>query len=111
MIAPTCAFTLSLIPLFNCLYSYYGNNKNLATGLVIGSFSLGAITWNILSTILINPDNLIPNIPSNDPSFYFFPKEVADRVPKSSNLIYFISGVLVLIGAFLVSKNDQELIQ
>jgi MFS family permease len=106
MIAPTCAFTLSLIPLFNCLYSYYGTNKNLVTGLVIGSFSLGAIIWNLIATILINPDNLIPNVRSKDPSLSFFPQEVADRVPRSSNIIYFISGILVLIGAFLVNKND-----
>jgi MFS family permease len=105
MIAPTCSFTLSLIPLFNCLYSYYGNNKNLVTGLVIGSFSLGAIIWNLISTILINPDNLIPNIPSTSSSLYFFPEEVADRVPKSSTFIYFLSGILVMAGAFLVNKN------
>jgi MFS family permease len=108
MIAPTCAFTLSLIPLFNCLYSYYGTNKNLVTGLVIGSFSLGAIIWNLIATILINPDNLIPNVQSHDSKLMLFPKEVADRVPRSSNIIYFISGVLVVVGAFLVNKDKQD---
>lgn len=55
MIGPCCSFTLSLIPLFYCMYSYYGKSKNLATALVIGSFSIGAIVWNLVSTLSINP--------------------------------------------------------
>lgn len=55
MLGPCCSFTLSLIPLFNCMYSYYDKNKNLATAFVIGSFSIGAIVWNLAATLSINP--------------------------------------------------------
>jgi MFS family permease len=106
MIIPTCSFTLSLIPLFNCMYSYYGDNKNFVTGLVIGSFSLGAIVWNIVATMWINPDNLIPDIKSDETELMFFGREVADRVPRATNIIYLVSGILVMVGALLVEKND-----
>lgn len=64
LIAPASTFTLSLIPIFNCMYSHYGNNKSLATGMVICSFSVGAIVWNIISTMAINPDNTVPDVDS-----------------------------------------------
>lgn len=57
LVIPSCAFSLCFIPLFHCLYSYYNENKNLATGVVFGSFSLGAIVWNLVATLFINPDN------------------------------------------------------
>jgi MFS family permease len=65
MVIPSCTFSLSFIPLFHCMYSYNNQHKNLATAIIFGSFSLGAITWNVIATLFINPDNLIPNIPSD----------------------------------------------
>ncbi len=64
LLAPCSAFALSLVPIFHCLYSHYGNNKSLATGAVICSFGLGAIVWNLVSTLAINPENIIPDIPT-----------------------------------------------
>lgn len=55
LLAPCSAFALSLVPIFHCLYSHYGNNKSLATGAAICSFGLGAIVWNLVATLAINP--------------------------------------------------------
>jgi hypothetical protein len=56
------------------MYSYYNKNKNLTTAMVFGSFSLGAIIWNFIATLLINPDNLTPDISSSESDFDYFPK-------------------------------------
>lgn len=72
MIAPACSFTLTLIPLFHCMYSYFGKSKNLTTAMIIGSFSIGAIAWNLIATISINPDNLIPDVPSGEAELNWF---------------------------------------
>jgi hypothetical protein len=49
------------------MYSYHNQNKNLVTAMLFGSFSLGAIAWNFIGTLFINPDNIIPNVPSTEP--------------------------------------------
>ena len=74
-------YALTLPPLFHCLYSHCSEYKSMATGIVIGSFSLGAIFWNIVITLVINPDNTIPDIDSGDPNLTFFPQEISSRVP------------------------------
>lgn len=62
MLAPCVFFTFSFVPTFSCLYSHFGNGKSLATAVVIGSFSIGAVVWNLIVTLAINPDNLIPDV-------------------------------------------------
>lgn len=64
LLAPCSAFALSLVPIFHCLYSHYGHSKSIATGAVICSFGLGAIVWNLVATLSINPENIVPDIPT-----------------------------------------------
>lgn len=107
LIAPACTFTLSLIPMFNCMYSHYGKNKSLATGLVICSFSVGAIVWNIVATMAINPDNTVPDVDTDDPHLKFFPQEITQRVPRTMNYVYLISGLMFFGAIWLISKNQD----
>lgn len=73
LLLPCSAYALSLVPIFHCMYSHYAHNKSLATGAAICSFGLGAIIWNLVATLAINPDNTVPDIETADPNFNFFP--------------------------------------
>ena len=106
MIAPSVFFTSSFVPTFTCIYSYYEKNKSLATAIVIGSFSLGAVLWNLFVTLAINPDNIIPDVATNDPNLNFFPKEVIDRVPLIVHLVYAISGAIFILGSLVIKYNE-----
>lgn len=105
LILPCSAFAMALVPLFTCMYSYYSQNKSVATAMSIGSFSIGAIVWNIAITLSINPDNIIPEIRTEDPNLNFFMKDIADKVPKSMNYAYLGSGILFLVGSLLINYN------
>ena len=86
LIAPCASFALSLVPLFHCLYSHFPKNKSLATGAVICSLGLGAIIWNFIFTFAINPENVVPDIETNDPNLNYFPEDIANRLPLTMNL-------------------------
>lgn len=73
--------------------------------MAIGSFSIGAIVWNLAVTLAINSDNIIPEIKTEDPNLNFFMKDISDKVPKTINYAYLGSGILFLIGSFLISFN------
>lgn len=74
LLIPLSGFALSLIPIFHCMYSHFGNSKSKATGGAIFSFGIGSIFWNMFITLAINPDNTIPDIKTPDPNFSFFPQ-------------------------------------
>jgi MFS family permease len=38
-------------------YSYFPNNKGLVGGIIMASYSLGAIMWSIVAGEIVNPDN------------------------------------------------------
>lgn len=105
LVLPCSAFAMSLVPIFTCMYSYFHKNKSLVTAMAIGSFSIGAIVWNLAVTLAINSDNIIPEIKTEDPNLNFFMKDISDKVPKTINYAYLGSGILFLIGSFLISFN------
>jgi hypothetical protein len=74
LLLPCSAFSLAIVPIFHCMYSHFGHSKSLATGAVICSFGIGAIVWNLVATITINPENVVPDIQTPDPSLNFFPQ-------------------------------------
>ena len=45
-----------LIPLV-CCYEYFPKRKGLITGIILGSYGLGSSIFNILATIIVNPNN------------------------------------------------------
>ena len=45
-----------MIPLV-CCYEYFPKRKGLITGIILGSYGLGSSIFNILATIIVNPNN------------------------------------------------------
>lgn len=107
MVLACSAIALSLPPLFHCMYSHYADKKSLATGVAICSFGFGAIFWNALMTMLVNPDNIVPDIESGDPNLNFFTNEISNRVPRATNIMYLGSGILYFLGSLLVTNNPN----
>lgn len=106
LILPCSAFAMSLVPMFACMYSYAGKNKSLVTALAIGSLSIGAICWNLGVTIAINPENIIPDIETDDPNLLFFTQDISQRVPKAINFSYLLTGIFYVLGSLMVSYNS-----
>lgn len=105
LIAPCSAFSLSLVPIFHCLYSHYAEHKSLATGAAICSFGLGAIVWNLIATFAINPENVVPDIETGDPNLNFFPEDIANRMPRALNYIFLTSGIMFFLASQLITSN------
>ena len=55
---PMMCFSLSAIPIINCLWSQFPKDLNKVSGAAILFFSIGMITWNIVFFKIVNPDNL-----------------------------------------------------
>lgn len=107
MLIPSIFFTFSFVSTFSCIYSHFGNGKSLATAILLGSFSIGAVVWNLAVTLAINPENTIPDISTDNPNLSYFPEEVAERVPTTFHIIYTISGAMFILGSLLISFNEN----
>lgn len=105
ILIPLSGFALSFIPIFHCMYSHFGQSKSMATGAAIFSFGMGSVIWNLIITMAVNPENIIPDIKTADPNLSFFPQEIADKIPRTLNYVYLINGILFVIASFLITKN------
>jgi hypothetical protein len=68
---------------------------------------VGAVIWSILSTAIVNPNNISPSVPdgASEESTRVFPKEIADNVPKMFRIIAGCCAVLALFGTYTTQEN------
>ena len=77
-----------------CGWEWFPENKGLVTGIIVGGFGLGAFIFGLITSAVANPDNLERvEIDGED----YFPKEVADNVPKMYNALQLGWLVLAII--------------
>ena len=82
-------------------WEYFPNHKAVVSGIVIGAFGFGSFIFNLISTSLINPDN-VKQVDG------YFPPEVADRVPGTLRIIVWWWAGLTLIGLLTVTRPKSQ---
>ena len=76
--------------------------KGVAAGLVLAGFGLGALIFDPIQTVFINPDNL-----SSDGNGYFLDDDLLDRVPEIFLILGAIYAVLQIVGSLMNSLVNQ----
>jgi hypothetical protein len=100
---PMMCFSLSAIPIINCLWSQFPKDLNKVSGAAILFFSLGMVTWNIIFFRIVNPNNLKADIDSQNQAY--FGNEITDNLLEATNVIFLIAGCLYIPGSFLIQKK------
>ncbi|XP_060570539.1 uncharacterized protein LOC132728868 isoform X1 [Ruditapes philippinarum] len=91
-------------------------NPALSAGLIVAGFGGGAIIFNQVITAYINPDNLSPDLITDEGERYFTDAELLDRVPTmflilgGSYLAMIILGVACLVQP-PVKTNEVNILQ
>ena len=60
-IPPFCVGLLYLLPI-HCGWAYFPKKKGMVTGIIVSSFAFANTAFGIISTWIVNPDNLKPTI-------------------------------------------------
>jgi hypothetical protein len=55
LIIPITVNSMAFVPMYNCLWSYYMNKKNIVTGYVLLSYGISGILFNVMFLHLVNP--------------------------------------------------------
>lgn len=72
------------IPLKIC-WDYYPNNRGMVSGMIICGFGLGSFIFSLVSTLLVNPENVQADIiihVSESCSLTLYGEEVSKNVPR-----------------------------
>ncbi|OMJ69769.1 hypothetical protein SteCoe_32417 [Stentor coeruleus] len=90
--------------------SCYPERKGLVTGIVVGSFAVGAFVFNFIATAIVNPSNIKPysKTVSGGKTEKFFERSVAENVPEMFLILAAIYTVLLTIALFLVQDIDVK---
>ena len=92
---------ISYFPAMICGWEYFPERKGFVSGLILCGFGLGAFVFGFISTALANPKN---EKPGDDK---FFPRDVADNVPKMLQVCVAIWAVLCVISVVTVSRDPN----
>ena len=76
-IIPGVCAGLGLVPLLYCIFNHFGkDNSGHIIGIEMGFFGLSTVAFILITTFIINPDNIISNIVYK-PGIIIFGPEVA----------------------------------
>jgi len=84
-----------------CGWEYFPNHKGLVSGVVIGAFGFGSFIFNLVSTALINPNN----IPDEEG---LFPREVYENVPRALRIMLGCWTGLSVIWLLTISRPSKQ---
>ena len=94
-----------MVPLI-CGWEWFPEKKGLVTGCTLGGYGFGSFIFSLVSTHLVNPDNLQADVKDpDDPNITYFDAEVADRVPFMIQTLVYIWAGLALVGVLLISRK------
>ncbi len=83
--------------------------KGLAVGIVVSGFGLGALIFNAVQTVYVNPDNLEAQKAENGEE-YFVDLELLHRVPFLFLILGGTYAVMQLVGSLLITNPPEDYI-
>jgi MFS family permease len=101
------AYTAPLI----VAWSHFPEKKGRVSGFITCGFGFSSAIFNLVSTALINPDNLKPDIRVEDGNVvnYYYSEEIANRVPNMlRNLSYMFLAIGVIATILLPRMKVAE---
>lgn len=84
---------------------WFPNKPGLVSGLIICGFGFGALIFNNVSRVIVNPDN-----ESADAESGTFSDEVNSRVPHMLRVVVICLGAMTFIAICLISKGPKPAI-
>ena len=104
LFVPVSCFSISSVPVLNCLWSQFPKDLNKVSGFAVLFFALGAILWNLVFVAIVNPNNTEAVI--DDQKQAYFPQEVADRIFLASNIVMLSGAVCFIAGSWMVERRE-----
>lgn len=94
------------IPLRIC-WELFPNNKGIVTGAITCGFGVGSFLFGIVSTLLINPNNMQMEKVGKD---HLYGPEVANNTMTALRKLAVYWGILTILALFLIKikTNDEE---
>lgn len=87
-------------------WSHLQDRKGVVSGVIVSGLGIGAFSFGLIVSFLVNPDNLQPIkvevVPGVEEAY--FADEVSKRVPAMLRTICLLYGVLILIGLIAMSN-------
>ena len=96
-----------LVPLI-CAWEWFPEKKGMMTGFIVGGYGFASFIFTFLSTKLVNPNNLKPEIYDEENDVTYFGDEVADRVPLMIRTLVAVWTVFVLLAICLISRKPRS---
>lgn len=97
---------LSYMSPLMCGWEHYPDRKGLVSGVIISAFGFTSFFFDILSTLIVNPDDVKPTIEvvTGETTQYFYGSEVADRSPLMLRILVGCWLILSILALFLVRQ-------
>jgi MFS family permease len=91
-----------------CSWEWFGKeDRGKATGIILAGFGVSPFIFGIITTAIVNPDNVKRNKDSHTGQS-FFPESVSGKIPEMYRICLAIWAVLALISLLTVRRNPEQ---
>lgn len=88
-----------------CAWEWLPEKKSTITGLIVCGYGFGTTFFGLLTTAIVNPENLTPEVEG-----LYFPLQVAERVPEMIRACAAGYFCLMMFSLLTVKKNPDFVI-
>lgn len=88
-------------------FKYFPKRKGLIGGILMGIYGFSSLISNYILLFSMNPNNMKAIEDPNTKDFYF-PKEIAERLPSALRTLSYYFLVIMILGNFLQFEYKQE---
>ena len=103
---------LSYLAPLMCGWEHFPERKGMVSGIIIGGFGFGSFIFDMISTILVNPQDIPPSIEikSGQTEQFYFDTEISNRAPIMLRKLIAIWAIMIAISLPLIRKpkNTEE---
>lgn len=101
---------LSYLAPLMCCWEHFPNRRGMVSGIIIGGFGFATFIFDVISMLLVNPEDLKPSIQvkHGDNIELYFEADIANRAPVMLRYLICIWLVMIVISLLLIKPPARD---
>lgn len=102
------SFGLLYMPGLKNAWQYFPSKKGLISGIILSSYSVGAILWTLFTKAVANPNDESPLDKYSETEYFYYPnQDVVKNVPQMLRYLAYIYFGMIVVAVVLIRRREE----
>ena len=89
-------------------WQYFPSKKGLISGIILSSYSVGAILWTLFTKAVANPNDESPLDKYSETEYFYYPnQDVVKNVPQMLRYLAYIYFGMIVVAVVLIRRREE----